>query len=270
MKPNTSINKLEKTISLYPSLAVALSGGMDSILLAFISKRILDSRMMAISVESPFSIERELNFSREFTKKHNIPHHVIYINTLDSVEIRANGPRRCYFCKKCIFSEIKKISAKSGFQSVADGTCIDDQKDYRPGKNALEELGIISPLREAGFTKSMIKDAYNHFNLTIPFSSSNACLASRIPYGTVITEENLKMISHGEDFLYELGFEPVRLRYHNEIARLELSNEGMNRLIADSSLLEKVYRKLKSIGFIYITLDMEGFRTGSMNLMLDK
>ena len=146
---------------------------------------------------------------------------------------------------------------------------MNDRDDYRPGKKALEELGIVSPLLQVGFTKEMIREACKMCNIDIPFHYSNACLASRIPYGIEISRSVLKTIEDGESFMDELGLYPVRLRYHDKIARIETSLDGMKKLLVDNLVRERIIQKLKSLGFKFITVDIEGFRSGSLNLMLD-
>ena len=269
IKSSENIERLKSLISGYQSLVVAFSGGMDSTLLTYAAFSVLASKMIAVTVNSPFSIRRDLKFSRDFAKRYNIPYKQLWLNPLDSEEVIRNDQLRCYYCKMEIFKGILGFARENGYRHVADGSNLSDNGDYRPGKKALEELGIVSPLREAGFTKEMIREAYTLYNLEIPSRYSNACLASRIPYGTRITGDILERIGDGESFIEGLGFSPVRLRYHDRIARIELSEDGMKRLLASTAMKEQIVRKLKDLGFVYITVDIEGFRTGSLNLLLD-
>lgn len=269
IKINEEIERLKSLISGYQSLVVAFSGGMDSTLLAYTAFSVLESKMIAITVNSPFSIRRELEFSEDFAKRYSIPYKQLWLNPLDSEEVLRNDKLRCYYCKMKIFNGILGFARENGYRYIADGSNLSDNGDYRPGKKALEELGIVSPLREAGFTKEMIRGAYTFYNLEIPSRYSNACLASRIPYGTRITEDILERIDDGESFIEGLGFSPVRLRYHDRIARIELSEDGIKRLFSNADMRAEIIRKLKNLGFVYITIDIEGFRTGSLNLLLD-
>jgi uncharacterized protein len=264
-----SIERLKELISNYESLVVAFSGGMDSTFLVYVAFSVLQSKMIAITVDSPFSIKRELKFSKEFTRRYDIPHTFLLLNPLDSQEILDNDRLRCYYCKKKIFEGISRFAREHDYRFTADGSNLSDESDYRPGKRALEELGIVSPLVEIGFSKEMIREACEFLDLDIPYRYSNACLASRIPYGTRISKDILERIDDGESFIEGLGFSPVRLRYHDTIARVELSEDGMKRLLSNRSAREKIINKLKNLGFLYITIDIEGFRTGSLNLMLD-
>jgi uncharacterized protein len=243
---------------------------MDSTLLACIARRALGEAMAAASVDSPFAIRREMEFARAFAARHRIHHIVLKADPLGSPQVARNDALRCYHCKKLIFSSIAAWAEKHGFPYIADGSNRSDEADYRPGKKALGELGVLSPLKEAGFTKDMIREACGALGLGVRYLSSNACLASRVPCGTPLTGKALEMIAEGEDFLEKNGFSPVRLRYHPPLARLELSPEGMARLMADDRMKRKITRRLKEIGFAFITLDMEGFRSGSMNILLKK
>ena len=261
------IEKLEGAIRKYQPLIVALSGGIDSSLLAFAAKRALGNRMMTLSVDSPFSIRKEIDFAAMFASGYDIRHEIIKLNPLYMDEITRNDSMRCYYCKRLIFTKINEFAKDENFSYVADGTNLDDDTDYRPGSKALKELGIISPLQMSGFTKEMILEACSHYNIKIPFHS-NACIATRIPYGAIITEHALGMIQNGEQFLEELGFYPVRLRYHSPLARLELTPADSGRLLGDESLRIRVVAKLKELGFKFITLDVEGFRSGSMDLLI--
>ncbi len=264
-----SIERLKDLIANYESLVVAFSGGMDSTFLVHVAFSVLQSKMIAVTVDSPFSIRREVKFSREFARRYSIPHTFLLLNPLDSQEILGNDRLRCYYCKRKIFEGILQFARGNDYRFIADGSNLSDERDYRPGKRALEELGIVSPLMEIGFSKEMIREACKFLDLDIPYRFSNACLASRIPYGTRISEDILEKIDDGESFIEGLGFSPVRLRYHDKVARVELLEDDMKRLLSNRSIKEKIIDKLKNLGFVYVTIDIEGFRTGSLNLMLD-
>jgi len=258
------IKELKKILTGYQPLIIALSGGMDSSFLTFMNHHVPGNKKMAISILSDFTIKKDIEFAKEFTLKYQILFTTIKINPLSSVELVKNDKERCYYCKKLIFTKLLEYAKDNNFKNVADGTVLNDEDDYRPGKKALKDLGIVSPLYEAGFTKELIKNACFLYDFSIPFQS-NSCLATRIPYGIKITPEIITMIEQGELLLQEMGFHPVRLRYHHPLARIELTEHDSKRLMDDPKIKKKIIEKLKEIGFFYITLDIEGFRSGSLN-----
>ena len=257
------IENLKTILRKYKSIVIAFSGGMDSSLLVFIARE-ADVKIMAVIIDSPFSIKREIRAAAGFALAANIPHKILNINPLESVEVRDNSAERCYYCKKRMFAVILDFAEKNNYDFTADGSNLSDDNDFRPGRKALLEMGVISPLQEAGFDKIMIREACNFYGLNVP-EDSNACLASRIPYGKIITEKKLNAISECEDFLLDMGFSPVRVRYYDSIARIELSISDTKKLISNEEKRQRVAEKFKKRGFIYITLDIEGFRSGSMN-----
>jgi uncharacterized protein len=178
-----------------------------------------------------------------------------------------NPPNRCYYCKKELFVELQNLAQKEEVPFIVEGSTLDDEKDHRPGRRAIQELGIRSPLKEAMFTKAEVRELSNALGLTTWDKPSFACLASRFPYGEEITIERLKMVDEAEDFLFGLGFKQVRVRHHGNLARIEIYPEEIERLM-DGSLREKVVNHLKKIGYHYITVDLQGFRSGSMNEVL--
>lgn len=259
------ISSLEDIIKSYRGLVVAASGGMDSTFLALVAHGVLGDEMKAVSVLSQFSIKREIELFSGFAREHGIPHEIIVADVLGVNEITQNGRDRCYHCKKAIFSRIKEFAARHGYGTVADGSNLSDLEDYRPGKKALEELGIVSPLSLAGFTKDIIRESIGFLGIDIPLKHSNSCLATRVEYGTRISGEVLDMIDAGEKLLHGLGFDPVRVRYHNGIARVELSIDCMKIVINDDEIRTVITAGLRRAGFSFVTLDIEGFRSGSMN-----
>jgi uncharacterized protein len=178
-----------------------------------------------------------------------------------------NPPDRCYYCKKELFEKLLDIARKEQIHSIIEGSTLDDDKDHRPGRRAIQELGIRSPLREALCTKSDVRELSKAFNLPTWDKPSFACLASRFPYGEEITPEALRMIDEAEDYLFSLGFKQVRVRHYQNLARIEVYQEEIGRLM-DSSIREKVVSRLREIGYKYVTLDLQGFRSGSMNEVL--
>lgn len=180
-----------------------------------------------------------------------------------------NGPKRCYYCKKSIFTKVKEIAKKNNIEHVLDGTNLDNLGDYRPGLKALEELNIVSPLKECNLTKNEIRVLSKKMNLSTYNKPAFACLATRIPYGTKINNDTLRIIEKGEKYLLELGFSQFRVRHHNDIARIEVEKSEIHKFFSND-ILEKTDNKFKEIGFKYTTLDMNGYTTGSMNKALDK
>lgn len=267
MEIRKNIEGLKNLLEEHQPIIVALSGGMDSCFLSYMANMVCGNNMMAITIDSSFSIEKEIEYAKEFSTKYNIKHDIIKAEPLKLDEVVKNDRFRCYYCKRLIFTTIIEHANVIDYKYVADGTNLSDDDDYRPGLRALNELGVISPLAMAGLTKDMIRKACSLYHITIPFHN-NSCLASRIPYGTSIREEILNMIRNGEKFLEVMGFYPVRLRYHDTIARIELSKTDLKRIVDDECLSNRIILRLKEIGFSYITLDIEGFRSGSMNIPL--
>ncbi len=259
------IQLLKRDLEQYGSMAVALSGGRDSTFLTWLAAEVLNHNITAVTISSPFSIKEELEFAGSFMRSIGVEHEILMLDPLTIREIRLNQPDRCYHCKRYLFHEIHQYARKRGISHIADGSHLSDDEDYRPGTRALQELGIHSPLKTAGFRKEDIDEAIALYGLNIPFRFPNACLASRIPYGMEISKQILGLIERGEELLQQLGFNPVRVRYHREIARIELSEAGIQRIGRDPGLREILLREFKIIGFSYICLDLEGYRRGSLN-----
>ncbi len=251
-------------IGTYPSAAVAFSGGVDSTLLCKAARDALGDRAMAFTVISPFIPRRERELSTEMARAIGIRHMVIEIEEMDP-RVLSNPKDRCYFCKKSLFGRMVDEARSHGRNFLFDGSNLDDLKDYRPGMRALQELEVKSPLREAGLTKGDVREISRYLGLKTWDMPAYACLASRIPYGTEITGENLGMVERGEDLLHGLGFSQVRLRHHGEIARIELDREEMDRF-TKPEIREKVSRALKDMGFTYVCMELEGYRMGSLNV----
>ena len=257
-KYNNLINSLKEK----GKICIAFSGGVDSTFLLKVAQNVLGENVLAITVRSSMYPDRELKESKEFCKSLKIKHIFLDANEYSVPEFVGNSKNRCYFCKKGIFSKVKEIAQKEGFDIVADGSNLDDEGDYRPGIKALKELGIISPLKEAGLTKNEIRELSKELGLSTWDKPSMACLASRIPYGSVITREKLKKIEIAEEFLLSNNFKQFRVRYYDDLAKIEVLKEDIPKVL---QLSEVIIAKFKEIGFNYITLDLEGYRTGSMN-----
>jgi len=257
---------LLSVIRQYPSAAVAFSGGVDSSLLCRAVYDALGSNSLAVTVLSPLIPQREADLARKTAASVGIPHKIITIPELNPV-VTANPPDRCYHCKKIIFDRIISAAAEEGISVVFDGSNKDDLQDYRPGLRALRELKVVSPLQEAGLSKEEIRELSRQLELETWDLPAYACLASRIPYHSVITKEKLTMVEKGEDSLHGLGFRQIRLRHHGEIARLEVSREERSRIM-DPELMDRISGELKQLGFTYVCLELEGYRMGSLNKSL--
>lgn len=263
------LEKLKKYIAGLGSLAVGFSGGVDSSLLTAAAHEVLGDRMIAVTGADASVPEREINEAIAFCKEYGIRHIICKVDPLQEEGYRSNSPDRCYFCKHGIFTEVKKIADEYGIEYMAEGSNMDDVGDYRPGLRAAAELSVKSPLREAGLNKSEIRILSKAMGLPTWSKPAYACLASRFVYGEEITEEKLHMIDRAEQFLIEHGFFEERVRMHGNIARIEVPPVDIPRLAADG-VREEVYEEFQKIGFLFVTLDMKGYRLGSMNATLQK
>ena len=247
------------------SLVVAYSGGVDSSLLCAIGYQALGDRMLAVTVRSPVEDPGDCESAVVVARQVGFAQRVVDFNDLANPQFTANPSDRCYHCKLARFKEIQKIAAEVGAASVAEGSNVDDTSDYRPGSRAVAELGIRSPLAEAGLTKADIRALSHAMGLSVWDRPSGPCLATRFPYGTPVTLQGLKQIARGEKFLHEKGFQPARVRYYGKMARLEVSQGAIARLVAER---QEVLMFFKAIGFTYVVADLGGFRSGSMNEVL--
>jgi len=263
------IKQLSSIIEGYGSLLVAFSGGVDSSLLLKVAVDTLGDRVAAFTEASPLHQSWELTEARELAAALGVRHIVLSGDELASPEFAANPPDRCYLCKSVIFGEAAKAAAELGLNVIADGSNLDDLGDYRPGRKALAEMGIKSPLVEAGLTKAEIREASRILGLPTWNRQPLACLASRFPYGTTITRQRLRQVEECETFLRNEGFTTFRVRYHGAVARIEVSAADLARLTA-SPLRQRVTASFRAAGFTYVTVDLDGFRSGSMNETLPK
>lgn len=246
-------------------ICIAFSGGVDSTFLLKAAKEALDKNILAITIVSSMNPKREIKESVEFCKEIGVKHILIDADEYSIPEFVANDKERCYFCKKALFTKIKEKAKNEGFDIVADGSNIDDDSDYRPGMKALKELGIVSPLKEANLSKNEIRKICKEINLSVWNKPSMACLASRIPYGTAISRDKLEKVELAEEILLNKGFKQFRVRYYDNLAKIEVLKKDINKIIAIS---DEIIGSFKKIGFNYIALDLEGFRSGSMNEVL--
>ena len=262
------LDKLKNYIADLGSLAVGFSGGVDSSLLLAVAHEVLGERLIAVTGADASVPEREVNEAIAFCKERGIRHIICKVDPLKEEGYRHNGPDRCYFCKHGIFTEVKKIADENGIEYMAEGSNMDDIGDYRPGLRAAAELSVKSPLREAELTKSEIRLISKAMGLPTWSKPAYACLASRFVYGEEITEEKLHMIDIAEQFLIEHGFFEERVRMHGNLARIEVPPADIPKLAAEE-IREKIYDKFREIGFLFVTLDLKGYRLGSMNATLN-
>lgn len=260
--------KLKEYLKSLGSVAVAFSSGVDSTFLLRTAKDVLGERVIAVTASSCSFPKRELEEARLFCEQNNIRHVVCESEELDIEGFRQNPKNRCYLCKHELFEKIWQIARDNGMNAVAEGSNVDDMGDYRPGLIAVKELGVCSPLRQAGLTKQEIRELSKSLGLSTWDKQSFACLSSRFVYGETISEEKLHMVDEAEQLLLDMNFHQVRVRIHERMARIEIMPEEFVRII-EQETREKIYSRLKEIGFTYITLDLGGYRMGSMNETID-
>jgi uncharacterized protein len=254
--------ELDSILKDLKSFVVAFSGGVDSSFLLHRAKTLGKLKMMAVTIRTPYMSAREINEAVEFVGSQEISHKIIDLEFPEI--IRHNPTERCYLCKKTLFTKIAEFASENGFRYVIDGTNADDAGEFRPGLRALSELSVRSPIAEAGLTKNEIRELLRKEGLTLWNKPAMACLLTRIPYETEVSEGMLRMIEKAEDYLFEKGYPGIRVRLHGELARIECLPGYLNRIMNDPER-EQIVANLKEIGFRYISLDLEGYRTGSMN-----
>jgi len=248
-------------------LLVAYSGGVDSAYLAYAAHRALGSRMLAVIADSASLARTQLSDAIAFAREQAFPHEIIETSELDRAEYARNDATRCFHCKDELFTVMERIRAQRGYDAIAYGVNLDDQGDFRPGQRAAQQHHVIAPLLEAGLNKQDIRELARVADLRIWDKPASACLSSRVEYGRPVTRETLSVIERGEDAIRGLGFRQFRVRHHGEMVRIEIAKNEMLRALTPEMAAE-FSRIFKALGFKFVTLDLEGFRSGSMNSLL--
>jgi len=261
------IQQLKEYLKSLGKVVIAYSSGVDSTFLLDVAHSALSDNIIAFTSNSCFFPERELFEAKEFCKSKNIKHIIYEFNPLEIDEIKNNPKNRCYYCKYALFNKILNFAKQNNIKHVLEGSNMDDLSDYRPGANAIKELNILSPLQMFKFTKEEIRLLSKELNLKSATKPSFACLASRFCYGDIITKEKLKMVEKSEDFLLNSGFKQFRVRIHDNLARIEVLKDDFSLALSKK---DEIVQKLKEFGFKYVALDLEGYRTGSMNEVFKK
>lgn len=258
---------LEEHLRSLGRLLVAYSGGVDSAYLAWAARQALGDEMLAVIADSPSLARSQLTDALAFAGETGIPLEVIETAEIERPDYVRNDGSRCYQCKDELFTVMERVAAEGRFDAIAYGVNLDDQGDFRPGQQAARSHAVAAPLREAGLTKSEIRELARQAGLRLWDKPASACLASRLAYGMAVTPQALAVVERGEDALRVLGFRQFRVRHHGEIARIEIAREEMARALTPAMAAEFT-RIFKELGFTYVTLDLEGFRSGSMNALL--
>jgi uncharacterized protein len=246
---------------------VAYSGGVDSAFLAWTAHRALGDGMLAVLADSPSLARSQMQDGVAFAEEQDIPLAIVQTEEMDRPEYRKNDASRCFHCKDELFTVMEEFRSQRGFDAIAYGVNADDQGDYRPGQQAARQHGVAAPLLDAGLTKQDIRDVARQAGLRIWDKPASACLSSRIEYGRPVTPEALQVVELGEDALRQMGFRQFRVRHHGDIVRIEIARDELSRAL-NPDMAAEFTRHFKALGFSYVTLDLEGFRSGSMNAVL--
>jgi uncharacterized protein len=258
---------LREILARLDAAVVAFSGGADSAYLAYVAHAELGERALCVTADSPSYPQRHRDIALRLVTQLGLHHQFIRTHEMDRAEYRANPANRCYFCKQELYGELSRIARERGIAAVLDGNNADDRGDHRPGRQAAREFGVRSPLDEADLTKTEIRRLSRAAGLLTWDEPASACLSSRIPYLSEVTGEKLRMIEGAETVLHDLGFRVCRVRHHGDTARLELDPSDMPRAL-EEDVRARILREIRAIGFRYVTLDLQGYRTGSLNEVL--
>ncbi len=261
--------RLHGELKKVPSLLVAYSGGVDSAYLAYAAHRTLGERMLAVTALSASYSARDREEAEACVRRFKLPHEFIETDELSNPAYRANNPDRCYFCKDELFDKLDELAARRGFSAVAYGVNVDDQGDWRPGQRAAREHKVLTPLVDAGLTKAEIRELARRSQVPVWDRPASACLSSRIAYGIEVTPERLAIVERGEEALRRLGFRQFRVRHHDKLVRIEIAPEELPRALTPQ-MARKFVEIFKPLGFAFVTLDLEGYRQGSLNTHLVK
>ena len=254
---------LRERLASLGSVVVAYSGGVDSAYLAYVANRTLGDNALAVTADSPSYPERHRAIALRIAREFGLTHHVIHTGELERPEYRANPTNRCYYCKHELYTHLSRIAAARG-AVIVDGNNADDRGDYRPGRQAAREFGVRSPLDEVDLTKDEIRALSREAGLPTWDEPASACLSSRIPYHAEVTDEKLRTIERAEQALRALGFRVFRVRHHDEVARIEIARAEMPRAL-EPEIASAIVGELKAVGYKYVSLDLQGYRTGSLN-----
>jgi uncharacterized protein len=258
---------LEDTLRDLGSVMIAYSGGTDSAFLAWVTRQVLDDRMLAVIADSPSLPRAELAAALAFTAEHGIPTQILHTSELEDPDYQRNDSRRCFHCKDELFSRMETERGALGFRYLAYGMNLDDGGEFRPGQQAAAQHNAVAPLVTAQLTKAEIRQLAREAGLKLWDKPASACLSSRIEYGRPVTRENLSQVEQAEEALHALGFPQVRVRHHGDLARIEIARDDLPRAL-NMDTLDAITKAVRRAGFLYVTLDTQGYRSGSMNDML--
>src|SRR3954453_16648538 len=256
--------RLRELVSSFDSLIIAFSGGVDSAYLGWVATQVLGPAALCVTADSPSYPDRHRQLAIRVAGEFGFRHEIVHTRELERLEYRANPTNRCYFCKHELYSLLTAVAQEQQFEAIADGSNADDRGDYRPGRQAAREFGVRSPLDEVDLTKAEIRELSHRAGLPPWDEPASACLSSRIPYHSEVTDEKLRMIERAEDVLHDLGFRVCRVRHHDQLARLEIGLDELPRAL-EPAVRERLLSELKAIGYAHVTIDLQGYRMGSLN-----